>query len=260
MTSTSSIPSRTGLLAKKVALVLGASRGIGASSAVALARAGARVVVAARDAHALEEVAARIRQEGWEAHAIPTDILDDAQVERLVAKIVETFGRLDIAFNNAGSGHMPAPMAELSVRDIDDAIGVNLRGILVAMKFELTAMLASGGGSIINMSSTAGVSGVRGMSAYSATKHAIIGATKSAALDYAARSIRVNAVAPGPIMTDRLRALPDERRALVERAVPMGRVGLAEEVASVVVWLASDAASFVTGSVVPIDGGRTAGS
>ncbi|MDF2697955.1 MAG: 3-oxoacyl-[acyl-carrier protein] reductase [Labilithrix sp.] len=246
-------------LADKVALVLGASRGIGAETAHALARAGGRVVVAARDSNALEAVAASIRREGGEALAIATDILDAAQVERLVAKTVEAFGGLDVAFNNAGSGHMPAPMAELTVEDFDRSIGVNLRGILIAMKYELSAMLARGGGSIVNMSSTAGVSGVRGMSAYSATKHAIIGATKSAALDYAAQNIRVNVVAPGPILTERLRALPDERRAPIERAVPMGRVGLPGEVGSVVVWLASSAAAFVTGAVIPIDGGRTAG-
>jgi NAD(P)-dependent dehydrogenase (short-subunit alcohol dehydrogenase family) len=260
MTHASSTSSQRDLLTNRVALVLGASRGIGASAAAALARAGAKVVIAARDARALEEVASSIRRDGAEAHAIPTDIVDVAQMERVVARTVEIFGRLDIAFNNAGSGHMPAPLAELEVRDFDEAIAVNLRGTLVAMKLEITAMLGNGGGSIVNMSSTAGLSGVRGMSAYSATKHAVIGATRSAALDYAARNIRVNAVAPGPILTDRLRALPDDRRQLVERAVPMGRVGLADEVASVVVWLASDAASFVTGSIVPIDGGRTAGA
>ncbi|WP_050726850.1 SDR family NAD(P)-dependent oxidoreductase [Vulgatibacter incomptus] len=252
--------SRNGVLANKVALVLGASRGIGAATARALGRAGADVVVAARDAVALEAVASSIREEGARAMAIPTDILDDTQVARVVARTVEAFGGLDVAFNNAGSGHLPAPLADLTVQDFDDAIGINLRGILVAMKFELGAMLARGGGSIVNMSSTAGLQGVRGMSAYSATKHAIIGATKSAALDYAAKNIRLNVVAPGPILTDRLRALPVERRAPIERAVPMGRVGLVEEVASTVVYLASDAAAFVTGAVLPVDGGRAAGA
>jgi NAD(P)-dependent dehydrogenase (short-subunit alcohol dehydrogenase family) len=248
-------------LTNKVALVLGASRGIGAVTARAFGRAGAKVVLAARDERALADVAGEIRRDGAEALPIPTDILDDGQVESLVARIVQTFGRLDIAFNNAGSGHMPAAMADLSIADIDAAIGVNLRGILVAMKFELAAMLANpDGGAIVNMSSTAGVQGVRGMAAYSATKHAIIGATKSAALDYAAKNVRINAVAPGPIMTERLRALPAERRQPIERAVPMGRVGSAEEVASTVLWLSGGAAAFVTGAVIPIDGGRTAGS
>ncbi|AKU94537.1 3-oxoacyl-[acyl-carrier protein] reductase [Labilithrix luteola] len=260
MNVSTSVSPPSGPLANKVALVLGASRGIGAATARALARAGASVVLASRDASALEAAAAHLRWEGAQAIAVPTDALDDQQLARAVHMAVETFGGLDIAFNNAGSGHMPAPLAELTTKDIDDAIGINLRGILVAMKFELAAMLARGGGAIVNMSSTAGVQGVRGMAAYSATKHAVVGATRSAALDYAAKGIRVNVVAPGPILTDRLKALPEERRAPIERAVPMGRVGAEEEVASTVVWLASDAASFVTGAVIPIDGGRTAGA
>lgn len=142
----------------------------------------------------------------------------------------------------------------------DEAVGVNLRGTLIAMKHEIAAMLARGKGAIVNMSSTAGLQGVRGMSAYSAAKHAVVGATKGAALDYAARGIRINAVAPGPILTDRVAALPPERRETIVRAVPLGRLGEVGEVAAAVVWLCSDAASFVTGAVLPVDGGRLAGA
>lgn len=252
-------PTQQGLLADKVAVIIGASRGIGAAAARAFALAGAKVVVGARDARALAAVAADICERGGEAIAVPTDIRDERQVQALLDATLERFGRLDAAFNNAGSGHMPAPMADLTAADFDEAISVNLRGILVAMSLELRAMLRGNGGSIVNMSSTAGLSGVRGMSAYSATKHAIIGATKSAALDHAAQGIRVNAVAPGPIATDRIAALSEERRAPIVRAVPMGRIGGVDEVASTVVWLCSDAASFVTGAVLPIDGGRLAG-
>jgi NAD(P)-dependent dehydrogenase (short-subunit alcohol dehydrogenase family) len=211
------------------------------------------------DSIPLEGVAESIRGVNANALVVPTDMRDAEQVERLVATTVARFGRLDLAFNNAGSGHRPAPLADLTVQDFDEAISLNLRGMLVAMKCEIAAMLASGGGAIVNMSSTAGLSGVRGMSAYCATKHAVIGATKSAALDYAALNIRINAVAPGPIATDRIAALSEERRAPIVRAVPMGRIGLAEEVAAVVVWLCSDAAAFVTGAVVPVDGGQLAG-
>jgi NAD(P)-dependent dehydrogenase (short-subunit alcohol dehydrogenase family) len=246
-------------LVGRVAIVLGASRGIGAAGAQALARAGAKVVLAARDVRALEGVAESIRGMNGDALAVPTDMRDAGQVERLVATTVEKYGRLDVAFNNAGSGHRPAPLSDLTLQDFDEAISLNLRGVLVAMKYEIAAMLTGGGGAIVNMSSTAGLSGVRGMAAYSATKHAVIGATKSAALDYATRNIRVNAVAPGPIATDRTAALSEEQRAPIVRAVPMGRIGLAAEVAAVVVWLCSDAAAFVTGAVVPIDGGRLAG-
>jgi NAD(P)-dependent dehydrogenase (short-subunit alcohol dehydrogenase family) len=250
---------RPRLLEGKVALVLGASRGIGAASARALALAGARVVAAARDEEALAAVVDGMRTSGGEACAVRADVRDAAQVEAAVGAAISAYGRLDVAFNNAGSGHFPARFADLTLEDFDESMSVNLRGTLVAMKHEIAAMLERGG-SIVNMSSTAGLSGARGMGAYAAAKHAVLGATKSAALDYAAQNIRVNAVAPGPILTDRIRALPEERRIPITRAVPMARIGLPEEVAATVVWLSSDAASFVTGAVVPIDGGRLAGA
>jgi NAD(P)-dependent dehydrogenase (short-subunit alcohol dehydrogenase family) len=213
----------------------------------------------ARDEAALDGVVASIRAGGGEATAVRADVGDPAQVKGAVDGTLERYGRLDVAFNNAGSGHRPAPFAELTVEDFDASIAVNLRGVLVAMTYELGAMLTAGGGSIVNMASTAGVQGVRGMGGYCATKHAVLGATKSAALDYASKGIRVNAVAPGPILTERIAAIPEERRAPIIAAVPMGRIGLAEEVAATVVWLCSDAASFITGAVIPIDGGRLAG-
>jgi NAD(P)-dependent dehydrogenase (short-subunit alcohol dehydrogenase family) len=248
------------LLKGRICIVLGASRGIGAATAQAFGKAGAVVVLAARDEAALAKVAESIRTAGGEALAVPTDARDEGQVAKLVERTVATFGRLDAAFNNAGSGHQPAPLAQLSAQDFDEAIGVNLRGTLLAMKYEIPPMLAQRKGAIVNMSSTAGLQGVRGMSAYCAAKHAVIGATRSAALDYAAQGIRINAVAPGPILTDRIAALPAERREPIVRAVPLGRIGEVDEVASAVVWLCSDPASFVTGAVLPVDGGRLAGA
>jgi NAD(P)-dependent dehydrogenase (short-subunit alcohol dehydrogenase family) len=244
----------------KVCLVLGASRGIGAGAARALGRAGATLVVASRDEKALSKVADEIRSSGVRTLVVPTDIGEEAQVADLVARILETFGRLDVAFNNAGSAHPPAPLAELQTSDFDAAIRVNLRGTLIAMKYEIPPMLAQGSGAIVNMASTAGVQGVRGMGAYAAAKHGIIGATKSAALDYAGKGIRINAVAPGPILNERIASLPTERREQIERAVPLGRIGTPEDVAAAVLWLASEAAAFVTGTVVPVDGGRLAGA
>jgi NAD(P)-dependent dehydrogenase (short-subunit alcohol dehydrogenase family) len=244
----------------KVCIVLGASRGIGAATARGFGRAGATVVLASRDERALDAVANDIRAARGTAHVLPADMGDEKQVARLVANALEKCGRLDVAFNNAGSGHFPAPLAELSVADFDEAIRVSLRGTLLAMKFEIEAMLAHGGGAIVNMSSTAGLQGVRGMGAYAGAKHGVIGATRSAALDYAARGIRINAVAPGPILNDRMASLPPERREPIARAVPMGRIGTPDEVAAAVLWLASDAAAFVTGAVLSVDGGRLAGA
>jgi NAD(P)-dependent dehydrogenase (short-subunit alcohol dehydrogenase family) len=251
---------REGALLGRVAFVLGASRGIGAGTAQALARAGAKVVAVARNDEALSIVVDRIQSEGGEAVAFRTDAQDPAQVRAAIETAVKTYGRLDIAFNNAGSGHRPTPFADLTLEDFDQSIGVNLRGVLVAMKYELMAMLSGGRGCIVNMASTAGVSGVRGMGAYCAAKHAVVGATKSAALDYGGKGIRVNVVAPGPILTDRIQALPEAHRTPIIAAVPLGRIGSVEEVAATVVWLCSDAASFITGAVIPIDGGRLAGA
>jgi NAD(P)-dependent dehydrogenase (short-subunit alcohol dehydrogenase family) len=247
-------------LAGKVALVVGASRGIGATTAQAFANAGAAVALAARDASALEGIARAIQDTGGKARAIPTDVSDPLAVARLVAKTLEAYGRLDAAFNNAaGGGRPPTPLAEIPVEDYDSALAINLRGVFLAMKEEIPAMLYSGGGSIVNMSSTAGLSGVRGMSAYVASKHGVVGLTRVAALDYAERNIRVNAVAPGPILTDRIKILSDEARTQIAQAVPMRRLGQPEEVAALVVWLCSDQAAFMTGATLTIDGGRLSG-
>jgi NAD(P)-dependent dehydrogenase (short-subunit alcohol dehydrogenase family) len=252
-------PSGGGQLARRVAIITGASRGIGAAAAHAFAAAGAAVVLAARDERALAAVAASIRAAGGQALAVPTDVGDTEAMDRLVALTLETYGRLDAAFNNAGEGHRPAPLADIPVADFDLAIRVNARGIFLAMRAEIPAMLVGGGGAIVNMASTAGLRGVRGIAGYSAGKHAIIGLTETAALDYADRNIRVNVLAPGPILTDRLASLPEAAREPIIHAVPMGRIGRPEEVAAAAVWLCSEGASFITGAVISIDGGRLAG-
>jgi NAD(P)-dependent dehydrogenase (short-subunit alcohol dehydrogenase family) len=245
--------------AGKVALVAGASRGIGAVTAHAFAQAGAAVVVAARDRQALEGVAASIREGGGRALAVPTDVADPASVEHLVQEAVETFGRLDAALNNATDGPAPAPLADLSPEDFDRAIRTNIRGTFLGMKYQIPAMLRSGGGAIVNMASGAGLYGVANLAGYVAGKAGVIGLTKVAALDYADQGIRVNVVAPGAILTHHLQAAGEEAQRLAGLAAPMRRVGQAGEVAATVVWLCSDQASYVTGVTVPIDGGQSAG-
>lgn len=251
-------PGTTRLLEGKVAIITGASRGIGAAAARAFAEAGAAVALAARDEAALSAVAGEIVAGGGRALAVPTDVGDAEAVAWLVRRTTDTFGRLDAAFNNAGSGHMPKPLADVAVDDFDGVVRAHLRGVFLCMKYEIPAMLASGGGAIVNMSSSAGLRGVPRIGAYVASKHAIIGLTKSVALDYAEQGIRVNAVAPGPIGTKRLAALSDEQRLPIARAVPFQRVGRPEEVAAAVIWLCSDQASFITGATLSIDGGKLA--
>lgn len=248
------------LLDGKVAIVTGASRGIGATAARAFARAGAAVALAARDEDALASVAEHISVASGRALAVPTDVGDAASVERLVDRTVDAYGRLDIAFNNAaGGGHPPTPLAEVAVEDYESALAISLRGVFLSMKYELAAMLDAGGGAIVNMASTAGVEAVAGLAGYVSSKHGVIGLTKSAALDYAEQGIRINTVAPGPILTDRLEQAGEEAQRRAGLAMPMRRIGKPEEVASVVVWLCSDAASFITGATLPIDGGKLAG-
>ncbi|MCW2953118.1 MAG: family NAD(P)-dependent oxidoreductase [Conexibacter sp.] len=249
-----------GTLADQVAVVTGASRGIGAATARALAEAGATVALAARDAARLEQLAAEIEAAGGTALSVPTDIGDPEAVERMVARTLDAFGRLDIAVNNAaGGGHPPTPFTDVAVADFDSALAINLRGTFLCLKHEIAAMLDSGGGAIVNMTSTAGLEAVGGLAAYVSTKHGIVGLTKVAALEYAARNIRVNAVAPGPILTEQLERAGEAMQQGAARTVPMHRIGRPEEVAAAIAWLCSDAASFITGATIPIDGGKLAG-
>jgi NAD(P)-dependent dehydrogenase (short-subunit alcohol dehydrogenase family) len=252
------MPDLRGLLEGKVAIVTGASRGIGASAGRAFALAGATVVLAARSEAPLKELAERIGSAGGRAEAVPTDVTDLDAVERLIRGAVERHGRLDAALNNAGEGALQGPLADVAPSDFDRVIDVHLRGTFLCMRHEIAAMLESGGGSIVNMVSTAGVGGWRGLGAYVAAKHGMVGLTRSAALDYAAQGIRINAVAPGPIMNDRIASLSDEQREPIAGAVPMHRIGEPEEVAATVAWLCSDWASYITGAVVPVDGGQLA--
>jgi NAD(P)-dependent dehydrogenase (short-subunit alcohol dehydrogenase family) len=250
----------TRILEGRRAIVTGASRGIGAEIARAMARAGAAVVVAARDEEALARVAAEIEGEGGRAVVAPTDVSEPDAVERLVATTVDALGGLDIAVNNAaGGGHGPTPLAEVSEDQFRSALAISLESVFLSLKFEIPAMLESGG-AIVNIASTAGLEAVGGLAGYVAAKHGVIGLTKVAALDYAEQRVRVNAIAPGPILTERLEAAGEDAQRAAGDAMPMRRIGQPSEVASAAVWLCSDQPSFVTGATLVIDGGKLAGT
>jgi NAD(P)-dependent dehydrogenase (short-subunit alcohol dehydrogenase family) len=244
----------------KVALVAGASRGIGSVTARAFAAAGAAVVLGARDIAALESVAAGIVADGGRALAVQADVADVDSMRNLVGQAMTAYGRLDMAFNNASGGPLPAPLAEIDPAEFDQGIATNIRGTFLGMKFQIGAMLDSGGGAIVNMASVAGVNGTANLAAYVAGKAGIIGLTKVAALDYADQGIRVNVVAPGPILTYHLEAAGPQAQRLAGLSTPMRRTGTAGEVARTVLWLCSDESSFITGTVIPIDGGQMAGN
>jgi len=244
----------------KVALVAGASRGIGAATAQAFAAAGAAVVLGARDIAALESIADGIVAGGGRAIAVRADVTDEGSMRDLAGQAMTAFGRLDMAFNNASGGPLPAPLADIDTAEFDLGIATNIRGTFLGMKFQIGAMLAGGGGAIVNMASVAGVNGTANLAAYVAGKAGIIGLTKVAALDYADQGIRVNVVAPGPILTYHLEAAGPEAQRLAGLSTPMRRTGTADEVARTVLWLCSDESSFITGTVIPIDGGQLAGN
>jgi len=254
-------PQRARELEGKVAVIIGASRGIGAAVARAFSNAGADVALAARDTAALERLAAEINDAGGTALAIPTDASDPAAVAQLIKRTLEHYGQLDVACNNAaGGGHPPMPLADVTLEAYDTAMAVNLRGVFLAMKHEIPAMIATGGGAIVNMSSTAGTQAVAGLTAYVTSKHGLEGLTKVAALDYAELGIRINAIAPGPILTDNLKRAGTNAQQLAAAAMPMRRIGQPHEVAAAAVWLCSDAAAFITGTTLTIDGGKLAGT
>ena len=244
----------------RVALVAGASKGIGAVTAEAFAAAGAAVVLGARDTAALGAVASTIRSRGGQALAVATDVTDAASVRNLVDQAMAVYGRLDAAFNNASAGPLPAPLADIDPDEFDAGIATNIRGTFLGMKFEIPAMLSSGGGSVVNMASIAGVNGTANLAAYVAGKAGIIGLTKVAALDYADQGIRVNVVAPGPIQTWHIEQAGEQAIRGAAMSTPMRRIGGAAEVAQAVVWLCSEQSSFITGTVLPVDGGQSAGN
>ncbi len=241
-------------LQSKVALVTGGASGIGKATAIILARYGAKVVVSDVSKDAGEAVVQEIKKAGHDAFFIAADVSKPGECEQLVAKTIEKYGTLDIAVNNAGIGGESNPVADMSVEGWNKVIGVNLDSVFYCMKYELQHMLKKGKGAIINMASILGQVGFAGSSGYVAAKHGVIGLTKTAAIEYAAKGIRINAIGPAFINTPLLDNLDSEIKSALIALHPIGRLGESEEVAELVAWLASDKASFVNGGYYPVDG------
>jgi NAD(P)-dependent dehydrogenase (short-subunit alcohol dehydrogenase family) len=243
----------------KVALVTGAGSGLGLATAKAFASSGASVVLADWHKDSVELAADELKAMGCSVLAVQCDVADDAQVEAMVARTVSTFGKLDVAYNNAGVQNVLAETADSPRDDYDRVMSINLRGVWSCMKFELQQMRKQGSGAIVNCSSLGGLVGGAERATYHAAKHGVIGLTKSAALEYAARGIRVNAVCPGLIWTPMAdQMVAGGQRAALEAmtaSIPMGRHGRPEEIADAVLWLCSDASSYVTGQSISVDGG-----
>jgi NAD(P)-dependent dehydrogenase (short-subunit alcohol dehydrogenase family) len=251
----------------RVALVTGGGSGIGRAASLALAAEGARVVISDIAAGGGEETAAMVRELGGESLFVRTDVTSATQVEAMVARAVDEYGRLDCAFNNAGvqleiQRGANTLSADCTEEVFDRTLSVNLKGVWLCMKYEVPRMLQAGGGSIVNTSSAAGLVGIEGQAVYVASKHGVIGLTKSSALEYAGSGIRINAVCPGSTRTpmiDDITGHDPDMESKIASGQPLGRMGAPEEIAAAVVWLCSDASSFVTGHALSADGGMVAG-
>ena len=253
------------LLDSKIALVTGAGAGIGRATAMKFAQEGAKVVVSDIDAVGGQETVDLVRTGGGEASFIRADVSSPADVAAMVQHVIATYGRLDCACNNAGIEGKIAPLADQAEASFDRVLSVNLRGVFLCLRAEITEMLKTGGGAIVNLSSVAGLIGFPGLSPYVASKHGVNGLTKNAALEYAKQGIRVNSICPGGIDTRMLDSLAEQSTGgsmdtseMMAPLHPMGRIGTPDEVANLIAWLCSDRASFVTGAHVPIDGGYVA--
>jgi NAD(P)-dependent dehydrogenase (short-subunit alcohol dehydrogenase family) len=243
----------------KIVLVTGGASGIGLATATAFAQAGAHVVVADISEDAGSAAIASLQDRGWFGEFRQVDVADERGVATVIADIVHDHGRLDIAHNNAGIESVSGPLADLPSDDWRRVIDVNLSSVFYCLKAEIPAMLAGGGGAIVNTASAAGLIGGYGMSTYSAAKHGVIGLTKSAAMDYAKAGIRINAVCPGPIDTPFLAGMPPKVRRFLAGTAAIDRFGQAEEIAQAVLWLCSDSASYVVGHSLSVDGGVVIG-
>ncbi|MBZ0259351.1 MAG: SDR family oxidoreductase [Hyphomicrobiales bacterium] len=254
-----------GLVTDKVALVTGAAAGIGRSTALLFAAEGAKVVVSDVDEKSGNETATMIKANGGEAVFVKADVSKAKDVAALLATALKTYGRIDCACNNAGIEGKIMPFHEQPESNFDAIMAVNAKGVFLCLKAEIEHMRKGGGGAIVNLSSVAGMIGFPGLSPYVASKHAVIGMTKNAALEYGKEGIRVNAICPGGIETRMLDSLADQASGgklsthdLMAPLHPIGRIGKPQEVAELIVWLCSDRAGFVTGAAVPVDGGYTA--
>ncbi len=248
-------------LRNQIVLLTGAGGGIGRETALAFAREGAKLALSDVDTGAGEETVALARKEGTEAVFIGADVTDPNAVEGLVATTLEHFGRLDCAVNNAGVEHESRKLVDCTLDMWDRTLEVNLKGVWLCMKYEIPPMLTAGGGVIVNVSSAAGLGGAPSASPYAASKHGVVGLTRTAAIEYAKNGIRVNAVCPSYTRTEMVQRVLDTRPEMKKtllKASPMGRLGEPEEVAQTILWLCSPRSSYVNGAAIPVDGGITA--